>query len=380
MKKTTTRLVALLITVSLLVTLTACTGPINGEDTPKPKTAVHFIDVGQGDSILIKTESKAILIDGGERNQGSKVVDYLRVQGVTKLDLVIATHPHSDHIGGLIAVLESLPVERVIDPGVPHTSNTYLTFLELIEEKGISFHKAKHEVIELGQGRQLEIFAPQGDYSSLNNYSVVARLLAEGVSVLFTGDLEQEGEKELMQTYDLAADVLKVGHHGSSTSTSPEFLEHVNPKYAVILVGAGNDYGHPHREILARLSDIDIYRTDLLGHIVLTIDDKDYSFDIDESILRAVAAISDPRPTQNSTIEASVQVVKGGKPVAGAKVTLNCAYKSSTSTYVGITDSEGIATIPFSIGRASKGYKVVVTAEVEHEGQQVTATTSFTPR
>ncbi|NLY53675.1 MAG: hypothetical protein GX060_03490, partial [Firmicutes bacterium] len=196
----------------------------------------------------------------------------------------------------------------------------------------------------------------------------------------FTGDLEQEGEKELMQAYDLAADVLKVGHHGSSTSTSPEFLEHVNPKYAVILVGAGNDYGHPHREILARLSDIDIYRTDLLGHIVLTIDDKDYSFDIDESILRAVAAISDPRPTQNSTIEASVQVVKGGKPVAGAKVTLNCAYKSSTSTYVGITDSDGIATIPFSIGRASKGHKVVVTAEVEHEGQQVTATTSFTPR
>jgi competence protein ComEC len=260
-------------------------GQTTGIHLEKGTATVHFIDVGQGDSIYIKTSTHDILIDAGER--GDIVTKYLKEQQVDDLELVISTHPHSDHIGGLIDVLENIPVEEVIDPGVVHTSKTFEDYLTLIDEKGIRFTEGRagmRRTIE--DGTILEILSPAApDSDDLNNASIVAKFTYGTVSFLFTGDAEKSTEKEILSAgSNLKSTVLKAGHHGSSTSTSDDFLEAVSPKAAVIMCGTGNSYGHPHEEILEKLesADIDIYRTDLLGTIVIETDGKNYRVSSDK--------------------------------------------------------------------------------------------------
>jgi len=264
-RKLTSVLLILLIVWSLI--------SISGSAT----VSVHFLDVGQGDAIYIHSDAGAdVLIDAGPPGAGrSVVVPYLQAQGVSDLDLVVATHPHADHIGGIMAVLKALPVAEFRSDGQVHTSRVYMELLELLVEMDLPYTK-----VEAGQEVQLPgidrfVFLGPGEpmFPGLNNNSVVAFMQIGTVCFLFTGDIEEEAESRLLgSSWDLAAPVLKVPHHGSATSSGPEFLRAVSPEIAVICVGAGNRYGFPHQEVLERLAGTQIYRTDRDGTIVVTTD------------------------------------------------------------------------------------------------------------
>jgi competence protein ComEC len=248
---------------------------------PTGKLEVHFIDVGQGDSILIKAPRKNILIDGGGRC--NTVLNYLSNQGIKSLDYVIGTHPHADHIGGLINVMQSMPVGAIIDPAVAHTTKTFEDYLTIIDQKGILFTEGRAGMIwDLGGGAKMQLLHPTSpSKSDLNNASIVVRLTFGEVSFLFTGDAESAAEKQILSRgYELNSTILKVGHHGSETSTSQAFLTAVKPEAAIIMCCKTNSYGHPHQETLAKLSasNVNIYRTDLNGNIVVVTDGQTYSF------------------------------------------------------------------------------------------------------
>jgi competence protein ComEC len=245
---------------------------------------VHFIDVGQGDSIFIETGRDSMLIDAGENNQGDTVLNYLKDQGVEKLDYIIGTHPHSDHIGGLDTVIRALPVETVIMPNVTHTTKTFEDVLNAMEEKGLKITEpAVGDRYTLGLA-SFQILAPNSaSYEDLNNYSVGIKLTFGDTSFLLAGDAEKLSEDEMLKNgIDLSADVLKLGHHGSAYSSGSNFLDVVNPKYAVISVGKDNEYGHPHEETLQAMKDrgIKVYRTDLSGTIVFTSDGHNISINM----------------------------------------------------------------------------------------------------
>lgn len=244
---------------------------------------VHYIDVGQGDSIFIKCGDETMLIDAGERDYGSVVTNYIKSHSDgTKLDIVIATHPHSDHIGGMAEVLENmggaetLIVPKIVDQYVP-TTKTYEKFLKTAGNLGMTLTPAKvGNTYNLGSAT-IEILSPAKDNygDDMNNYSVVTKLTFGDNSFLFTGDAEKDVEKEMIDNGVLSdIDVLKAGHHGSNTSSSQAFLDVVKPEYVVIQCGAGNSYGHPHEEPMQRFSALTdkIYRTDLQGSIVITSD------------------------------------------------------------------------------------------------------------
>ena len=235
---------------------------------------VHYINVGQGDSILIQQNGENVLIDGGSAKYGDTVLNYLRSNGVTKLKYVIATHPHEDHIGGLIKVIDTLSVENIMMPKVTHTSVTYEKLINSIINKGLKIKSPKvGDKFYIGAS-SFEILGPvNSNYAELNNYSIIAKLKYGNTSYIFTGDAESLSEGELLaKQLDISADVLKVGHHGSNTSTSDAFINAVNPKYAVISVGADNSYGHPNNDILSKLLNrgVNVFRTDTKGTIIST--------------------------------------------------------------------------------------------------------------
>ncbi len=245
---------------------------------PQPEHTIrtHFIDVGQGDATFLELpDSTTILIDAGEKDAGETVVSYIKNLGYQKIDIVIATHPHADHIGGMAEVLRSFEIGRMYMPKKEHTSKTFLNMLNVIEEKEIPLYTAKRGVVLMDQtDLKAELLSPiSNTYEDLNNYSAVLKVTYGKTGMLFTGDAEQEVEEQLLHT-DISAQILKVGHHGSSTSSSQAFLDRVNPMYAVISCGAENDYGHPHRETMDTLSQMgcNILRTDQKETIVLDAD------------------------------------------------------------------------------------------------------------
>lgn len=219
-----------------------------------------------------------MLVDAGEESNGLEVVEYLRSQGVTRLEYLIGTHPHADHIGGLSAVLNAFPVDTILLPKTEHTSYTYETLLNAIAKQGKQITAPKAlDTYYLGQA-QFQILSSGADAGdNLNNASIVFRLSFGANSFLFTGDAENEMEAALCQMdCILKSDVLKVGHHGSDTSSTEAFLDAVSPQMAVIPVGNGNDYGHPAQAVLARLAarEAMVFRTDLDGTVVITGDGK----------------------------------------------------------------------------------------------------------
>lgn len=266
---------------------------ILGENNFEGNLEVHFIDVGQGDAILVKSDEEFMLIDAGKNVAGDLVVDYLKGQNVKKLKYVIGTHPHEDHIGGLDDVINAFEVETVIMPNVTHTTKTFEDVLDSIINKGLKITPAKSgEQYHLGESEVLILAPNKAEYDNLNNYSVVTKLTHGNTSFIFTGDAEEISEKEMIEVYkdNLKSDVLKVGHHGSTTSTSQEFLDAVRPKEAVISLGKDNTYGHPHKEIIDRLeaNNIIIYRTDLEGTIIAKSDGNSIIFQGESQISQRI--------------------------------------------------------------------------------------------
>lgn len=242
--------------------------------------SVHFIDVGQGDCALISAGDTFTLIDSGEYTAAEDVIAYLEDLGVERLDMVIASHPHSDHIGSMNSVLDTFGADVVVMPKLTSdmipTTASYEKLLKSVKNCGADLEYAQvGKVYSLTDECTLEIVAPVKDYDDLNNYSIAAVLRHGENSFLFTGDIEKKAERDILDSgADISADVLKVGHHGSRTSSLKVFLQTVDPRYAVISVAAPNDYGHPHDETLEMLEmlGIEVLRTDQSGNIVFVSD------------------------------------------------------------------------------------------------------------
>lgn len=237
---------------------------------------VHYLDVGQGDSILIQTKDAAMLIDTGDRGYGAGIVDYIRSQGINKLDYLILTHPHADHIGGATEIVNAFNIGKIIMPKVAHTSQTFENLLKTIQNKGMKITSPNPgDEYQLGDAKFIILAPNSPSYDNLNNYSIVNKVSFGKTSFLFTGDAEGTSENEIINKgFDVKADVLKVGHHGSDTSTTENFLKAVSPKYSIISCGKDNKYGHPDQIVLDRLNkhNIKVYRTDESGTIVITSD------------------------------------------------------------------------------------------------------------
>ncbi|WP_214019537.1 MBL fold metallo-hydrolase [Methanoculleus sp.] len=238
---------------------------------------VHFIDVGQGDSILIEFHDKTMLIDAGERGVGERVIAYLEERNVERLDVVVATHAHSDHIGGLADIVSAYPVGRFVDAAQPHPTATYEDLLALVEELGIPYTAAERgQTIALDPDLEILILNPAPQpLGDVNEDSVVLKMTYWDISYLFMGDAGNPAEESMAEAgLDLDADLLKVGHHASRYASSAEFLAAVSPAISVITVGEGNDYGHPHEEALDRLEATGsrIYRTDSDGTVIVATD------------------------------------------------------------------------------------------------------------
>lgn len=256
------------------------------EVTSQPETVVkpagaleiNFIDVGQADSILVTTGEVSMLIDAGNNQDGDLVADYLKQQGIKDLDVVMGTHPHEDHVGGLDVVIKNFAIGKVYLPKVGHSTKTYKDVLLALKEKQIKATPATGgQNFQLGKAR-VELLAPNSQkYDELNNYSIVCKITFGDTRFLLTGDAEELSEQEMLSKgYNLEADLLKVAHHGSRSSTSDAFLGAVSPETVIISVGQENDYGHPHRETLQKLKarGIKVYQTSYSGTIKVVSDGK----------------------------------------------------------------------------------------------------------
>ena len=249
--------------------------------TQADSLSVHYIDVGQADCALLECAGQYMIIDGGNVDDSDLVVTYLQDQGVEQLHAVICTHAHEDHVGGLAAVLAVYPTEQILSPTRTYSSACFDDFLYYADQQDIaitipdpgdSFYLGNAEVTVLG---------PVKSYADPNNTSIVVKVEFGDTSFLFTGDMEKDAETDMLDYgMDVSADVLKVGHHGSSTSTGYRFLYEVDPEYAVISVGTDNTYGHPHRETVAILADagVPMLRTDELGTILAITDGSEITF------------------------------------------------------------------------------------------------------
>ena len=254
---------------------------------PVDELNVMFIDVGQADCEIVRfPDGRNVIIDAGKNDTEEELVEKLKAYGFERFDIVIATHPHEDHIGGMDTVIDNFEIGCVYMPDASSNSNTFNDMLNSIENKNVKVVKAKAGVSVIDEENINMVFvAPNSDsYDETNDYSAVLKLTYGERSFLFTGDAEAVSEKEMLKNgMDLRADVLKVGHHGSSTSSTKKFIKAVNPEYAIIEVGEGNSYGHPHKETLNVLKKAEIYRTDIHGDITVKCDGTDIKITTEDS-------------------------------------------------------------------------------------------------
>ena len=243
-------------------------------ETPVSELTVHFIDVGQADAAVLQCGDDTMMIDGGNVADSSLIVAYLKKLNIDNIDYMVCTHAHEDHVGGLSAPLSVMPVSAVYAPSAEADSKAYQNFKRKATDQNTEImHPVNYESFPFGSAR-VEILACPDNADNLNNTSIILKVTHKNKSFLFTGDAEREEEQTLLDRGLLKSDVLKVGHHGSDTSTSYPFLREVMPEYAVISVGKDNLYGHPTEAVLIRLRDADVqvYRTDLQGDIIMISD------------------------------------------------------------------------------------------------------------
>ncbi|MDU2489391.1 MAG: ComEC/Rec2 family competence protein [Clostridium celatum] len=258
---------AIIISISFLVQ--------NNNVSSQNKMTVHYIDVGQGDSILIQVNNKNLLIDSGPSSNRKDLLNYLENLNIKKLDYIIATHPHEDHIGNMDTIIKRYNIGSFYSPKVITSSNTFESMISALVDKNLKINVLKNGVkgIDLGKNVEIQVFSPLENISSdnLNDYSPIIKITFVNNSFLFTGDAEVSTESMVLsENNNLNCDILKVGHHGSSTSTSSNFLTSVNPSVAIIPVGKNNSYGHPTPEVLSLLDSYNIrtFRTDINGSII----------------------------------------------------------------------------------------------------------------
>lgn len=299
---------------------------------------VHFIDVGQGDSELLQFAGENVLVDAGTPDMGPRVESYLRDHGVSSLDLLVATHPHDDHIGGLLDVLNDFSVKQVLDSGQTHTSQTFENYLNLIDRKNIPFSTAERgQTINLDPAIKIEVLSPPATLFSddLNQNSIVLKITYNKITFLLMGDAGFEAEKSIMAAgYNLKSDVLKVGHHGSSSASSAAFLAMVKPAISIIEVGAKNDYGHPTQKTLSALQSASskVYRTDLDGSIVIATDGQSYTVTTEKQPSWNTASTA-PKGTSSA-----VTWTSGG--MASSTAATPIAALSSDGPFVGSSKSD----------------------------------------
>lgn len=270
----------------LIFMLTSCT--MNAEKSKNvsneynAKLKIHYIDVGQGDSILVQKNYSNMLIDTGTNESTSKLISYLKKQNIKKIDYLILTHPHEDHIGGADAVIKDFDIGKIYMPKVAANTRTFKDVLLAMKAKSLKANEPELlESFKLGNANCVFYSPIDSKEGDLNTYSIVLKLTYGNTKFLFTGDAQAQNERAMIaNNYDLSADVLKLAHHGSRTSTLNEFISKVNPKYAVVSCGKGNDYGHPHKETVNKLKsrNIPLYRTDENGTIICTSDGKNINF------------------------------------------------------------------------------------------------------
>lgn len=293
------RLASLALTLALALTTVGCGGagaiqpsapaaptvPASSAETNSTAVTddgfkIHFIDVGQALSVLVECEGKFMLYDGGNVDDGSLIVSYLQAQGVEQLEYLFCSHAHEDHVGGLAAALAYFPVYHVYSPVTEGTTACFKNFVKYTQQQNLAVEvPTVGDVWQLGSAR-IELLGPVAQYSDTNDTSLVLRIDYGSTSYLLTGDMEKTAESDLVASgANLKADVLQVGHHGSSTSTGYAFLNDVLPEMGIISCGENNKYGHPHDETLSILRDagVDVYRTDLLGTITIASDGQNYT-------------------------------------------------------------------------------------------------------
>ena len=312
------RLAALALAAALALGLAACDGasvlPGGSADViPNPASSgvqtadsfrMHFLDVGQALSVLVECDGQYMLYDGGNVDDGSMVVSYLQKQGVEELQYVFCSHAHEDHVGGLAAALAFFPANHVYSPVTEASTKCFQDFVKYTQQQGLQVEvPAVGTVWQLG-GATVTMLGPVAQYSETNDTSIVLRVDYGATSFLLTGDMESDAERDLVNSgANLKADVLQVGHHGSSTSTSYLFLNAVLPEMGVISCGVNNKYGHPHEETLSILRDagVDVYRTDLLGTVVIGSDGQNYPIRTDKTATDA--ELNPTAPAASSTAQ-----------------------------------------------------------------------------
>jgi len=379
-----------------LTSTTTAAAPATTFAAPSGTLQVHYIDVGQGDSeLIISPEGKVMMIDGGE--SGSGALAYLQARGITHIDLMVATHPHSDHIGGLVDILDALPVSEVVTNGTPTTTAVYEHFLDGIKKDKAVYKEAKRgDTLTLGS-LNFSVLNPTGPGGpDLNDGSLVLRLVYRQVSFLFTGDAGQPAEAEMLAAHeDVSAQILKVGHHGSSSASSPAFLAAVHPQVAVYSCGLGNSFGHPAAVTLADLADVGatVYGTDVNGTVVVTSDGSTYQVQCEKGGPRgppsageteSTTGTSTPAPTLTTQVFSgplSLSAVSLTSPTArgslasltiqtapGAPCTITVIYKSGPSSASGLgpqtADDDGNVTWQWKVGSGTTPgtWKITVTA------------------
>lgn len=311
----------------------------------KKDLKVHFIDVGQGDSTLIQTPDGAnILIDAGIKSAGEKVVSFLKSKDVGKLDMVVATHPHADHIAGLIPVLNAFPVSKFVDSGNAHTSQTYYDLLTLIDKKNISFEVPTiGQVYSFDNGFKMTTIYVDSTASSLNDASVSFKAEYNKVSFMLTGDAEKAAEDSMVNgKFNLSSTIYKAGHHGSNTSSTSAFINKVKPEATIISYGVGNQYGHPHDEVVKRLQALGskIYSTAGSGNITVTTNGATYS--ITGKAWAAPEVKPTPKPDPNPEVKPEPKPpVKptpkpDPKPETGYPININTANKEQLQLITGV--------------------------------------------
>lgn len=272
-------------TIIMLTLVFAFTFPTLGiAASKKDELKVHFIDVGQGDAILIQTpKGENVLVDGGPRKAGKGLVDYLKSLGIKKLDYVVATHPDADHIGGLISVLNSISIKTFVNSGKVHTTDTYSQILKLVKDKKIKYMEPEIEQILIGDWTSdfyLQALYADPLANDTNDASIILKTGYKNVDFLLMADASTDLEELLVDSYDsLKVQILKAGHHGSNTSTSKYFLDAVKPEVTILSYGKDNSYKHPHSDVLQKLkaANSKVYATAESGTIVITTDGKKYS-------------------------------------------------------------------------------------------------------